>query len=278
MTESPAVSVIMTVYNGERYLSEAIRSIQSQSLSDFEFVIVDDGSEDRTPEILREAQADSRIRVLSEPRLGRARALNVAWTNARGTYIANLDADDIAYPSRLEKQLGFLRRHPEIGLLGTAWKKVGEDDLDRRSEGVVNPPLTDSELRRAMVRRNPFRHSSLMIPKSVLEDVGGYNERLRVAIDYEIQVRIACRYQVANLPDVLATQRVHGASHFRGVPAVTRYKAAVKTRWLAWRCFSRRVEELPYVLSPTRILRHSFGLRFQQAVSVLRNLPDGVRK
>ena len=106
----------MTVYNGERYLSEAIRSIQSQSLSDFEFVIVDDGSEDRTPEILREAQADSRIRVISKPRLGRARALNVAWTNACGTYIANLDADDIAYPSRLEKQLGFLRQHREIGL------------------------------------------------------------------------------------------------------------------------------------------------------------------
>lgn len=277
MTESPAVSVIMTVYNGERYLGEAIRSIQSQSFSDFEFVIVDDGSSDSTPEILREAQADPRIRVISKQRLGRAPALNVAWTNARGTYIANLDADDVAYPSRLEKQLSFLQRHPEIGLLGTAWKRMTEDDLGRKSEIVV-PPLTDPELRKAMVRRNPFLLSSVMIPRRVLQEVGGYNERFCVAIDAELQVRIACRYQVANLPDVLVTQRIHGSSYFRGIPVVTRYKASVKIRWLAWYSFSRRVSELPHVLSPTRILRILLGLRFRQAVSVLCNRPECGRK
>jgi glycosyltransferase involved in cell wall biosynthesis len=273
MTENPAVSVIMTVYNGEQYLSQAIDSIRLQSLTDFEFVIVDDGSQDRTPEILKGAQADSRIRVISKQRLGRARALNVAWTCTRGAYIANIDADDLAGPSRLENQFMFLQQHPEIGLLGTAWRTiVGEDDGGRKNERIVNPPLTDSELRRALVRRNPFYHSSIMMPRHVLQEVNGYNEQLCVAIDYDLQVRIACLYQLANLPHVLATQRAHQSNFFRSIPVMKRYRTVVKIRWLAWHSFSRPVAELPYVFSPTSMLRHLLGPKLRQAVAFSRNL------
>lgn len=171
--KQPTVSVIMTVYNGERYLAQAIESIRQQSLSDFEFVIVDDGSEDRTRQVLAEAQADPRIKVITKTRIGRARALNVAWTQAKGVYIANLDADDLAEPNRLEKQVAFLQKHPEVGLLGTACKILDEDT---GHDWVLRFPLTDHELRGALVRCNPFEHNSIIIPQAILEEVGGYNE------------------------------------------------------------------------------------------------------
>jgi glycosyltransferase involved in cell wall biosynthesis len=237
-----------------------------------EFVIVDDGSEDHTPAILAKAQAaDPRITVISKGRVGRARALNLAWTHTTALYIANLDADDLAEPDRLRKQLAFLQQHPEVGLLGTAWRIVGEDADGRIVERMVHPPLTDPELRRALVRRNPFYHSSVMLPRRALQEVGGYDERLCVALDYDLQVRIACHHRLANLPELLVTQRTHRWNYFRSIPEVTRYKAVVKIRWLAWRSFSRNVAELPYVLNPVGILRDFFGLKFQQAVSALRN-------
>jgi glycosyltransferase involved in cell wall biosynthesis len=272
VTESPAVSVIMTVYNGERYLSEAIDSIRQQDLHDWELVIVDDGSEDHTPGILAEAQAaDPRITVISKPRVGRARALNLAWVHTRALYVANLDADDLAEPGRLRKQLTFLEQHPEVGLLGTAWTRMGEDEDGRRTERIVHPPLTDAELRKALVRHNPFYHSSVMMLRRALQDVGGYDEHLNVGLDYDLQVRISCRYQVANLRDVLATQRCHRWNYFGRVPTVTRYGTVVKIRWVAWRSFSRRVSELPHVLNPIGMLRDFFGLKLRRAISVVRH-------
>lgn len=272
MTEGPAVSVIMTVYNGERYLRPAIDSILNQSLADFEFVIVDDGSCDGTPAILNSAATDPRVRVISAQRLGRARALNLAWTSASGRFIANLDADDLAAPDRLEKQLGFFEQNREIGLLGSAWRIVEEDGAGGRSEGVIHPPRTDSELRRALVRYNPFYHSSLMIPRSVLEAVGGYNVAYRVALDYEIQVRIASRYPVANLPDVLVTQRIHGANYFSSIPALTRYRSVVRIRWAAWHSGSQSLREIPHILNPIGVLRDSFGSLLRQPGMILGGL------
>jgi len=278
VAKSPAISVIMTVYNGERYLAQAIDSIRQQTLGDFEFVIVDDGSEDRTPKILAEAQADPRIKVISKPHLGRARALNVAWTHARGLYVANLDADDLAEPNRLEKQFIFLQQHPEVGLLGTAWRFLNQDDEDTENETLVRPPLTDLELRSALVRRNPFYHSSVMMPRRVLEEVGGYNERFHVAIDYELWVRIAYRYRLANLPDVLATQRVHQLSCFYRIPVWERYRAHVMIRWYAWRRFSRPVAELRFVLDPTDLPRHFVRVKCPQCATLHRKLVNRLKK
>lgn len=278
MTKKPAISVIMTVYNGERYLVQAIDSIRQQSLRDFEFVIVDDGSDDRTPEILAKAQADPRIKVISKQRLGRARALNVAWTQASGKYVANLDADDMAEPNRLENQFTFLEQHPEVGLLGTASRILNEDDENSENETIVRPPLTDLELRSALVRCNPFRHSSVMIPRRVLEEVGGYNERFHVSIDYELWVRIACRYRLANLPDVLVIKRVHRFTSFRRIPLWERYKAHLMIRWYAWRCFSRPVADLRFILYPNRMLRDYVAIKFPWCAKLYRRLVNDLKR
>ena len=272
MTGPPTVSVIMTVYNGQRYLAQAIDSMRRQSLNDFEFVIVDDGSEDRTAEILAEAQeADPRIRVIPQPHLGRARALNLAWSHTRGLYIANLDADDMAEPYRLEKQYAFLQQHPEVGLLGTASRVRYEDT---GYESLKRPPITDPELRRALVRRNPFRHSSIMLPRRVLEEVGGYNERLKVAIDYDLWVRIGSHYRLANLQEVLAIKRKHRQAYFRRFVFWERYKTHVEIRWHAWRRFSLPLADLRFILHPNDLPRKFIANKLPKFAAKYRRLAN----
>src|SRR5260370_34687140 len=117
----PPVSVVMSVYNGARFLDQAINSIRAQTYRDFEFIIVDDGSTDETPALLSgHAMADSRIRILSQENRGLIESLNRGFAAATGTYIARMDADDVAKPYRLEKQLDFLTANPGIALGGVA--------------------------------------------------------------------------------------------------------------------------------------------------------------
>jgi glycosyltransferase involved in cell wall biosynthesis len=249
MSNTPLVSVITTVYNGEQYLTQAIESIQRQSLTELEYVIVDDGSDDRTPDILAGAQADPRLKVISQPRIGRAKALNVAWRQAGGAYIANLDVDDLAEPNRLETQLRFLEQHPEVGLVGTACKILDEQTGTVRLRRLMQ---TDEELRRALIRHNPFVHSSVMMPRRVLEAVGGYNEMFPVSIDHELWVRLARHYQLANLAEPLTIKRMNRQAYFQNrISTWKKYKTRVKIRWYAWRHLSRRLIELPYVVDPT---------------------------
>ncbi|TDI65291.1 MAG: glycosyltransferase [Bacteroidetes bacterium] len=258
LNRAPSVSIMMTVYNAEKYVAEAIESIRNQSLQNFEFVIVDDGSDDSTPEILRQAEVDARIKVITKPRIGRARALNVAWKHAKSDYIANIDADDLAEPDRLAKQLAFLKEHPEVGLLGTASKirtELSGNDYLR------SHPLSDPELRSALVRSCPFIHSSVMMPRHVLEKTGGYNENFTVAIDYELWIRIADHYELANLEDVLIVKRVNPENYFRNkISNWQRCKAKMATRWSAWSKFSRKVPDLRFVFDPLRKwLRHAWA-------------------
>jgi len=257
MNKTVIASVIMTVYNGEAFLSAAIESIKKQTLTELEFVIVNDGSTDTTANILANAKSDPRIKVISSKRLGRARALNLAWHNTTGKFIGNLDADDLAESDRIEKQVHYLQANPSVGLLGSAWNFFVDNDPQRVK--VFHPPLSSSELKSALIRRYPFCHSSTMVTRHALEQVSGYNEHYQVCIDYEMATRIACRYEVANLPEVLAWKRSHLSSCFSQISAWERYKAVVKIRWMAWATFSRKIHELPHVMNGWGILRQSIG-------------------
>ncbi|RIK42579.1 MAG: hypothetical protein DCC55_08335 [Chloroflexi bacterium] len=260
MTQTPVVSVFMTVYNGERYLTEAIASIQQQTLQDFELIIVNDGSTDRTQEILFVAQTDPRIKVVSTPRLGRARALNIAWRETRGKYVANLDADDRSEPMRLEKQVAFLERHPEVGMLSTDSILYYEDTGEQKEARL---PCTSAELRHELVRYCRIVHSSVMMSRHALQDVGGYNEAFRVAIDHELWVRIARRFELANLPHILTVRRMHRQRYFRNeITTWDRILAVMKVRSRAWWSFSREIPELRFVVIDP-IVKFSYrGLRF----------------
>src|SRR5262245_35990550 len=155
----PRVSVILAVHNGERYLSEAIESILHQSHSNFEFLIVNDGSVDATRNIIL-SNGDSRIRLIDNAeRLGLPRSLNRALATATGEYIARQDADDVSESDRLARQVAFLDRNPRMALLGTWFTVVDSNGAVVRHASL---PVDDFDLRWAMFFSNPFVHSSMM--------------------------------------------------------------------------------------------------------------------
>lgn len=236
----------MTVYNGEHYLGEAIESLCNQSLRDIEIVIVDDGSTDKTPAILAEYKDDERIQILSVGRIGRAGALNRAWQHSSGRYIAVLDADDLAKPTRLEKQVAYLDEHPAVGVVGTSCQVIYDDG---RPEWILDKPQTDEALRLRLVYDSPFVHSSVMIRRAAMEAVGGYDESSLVLIDYELWGRIARYYQLFNLPEVLTVKRYSRHAYFRHeISRWVKCKAKMHVRFLAWWHFSHRITDLRYVL------------------------------
>jgi glycosyltransferase involved in cell wall biosynthesis len=199
----------MSVFNGERFLREAVLSIVKQTFVDFEFLIVDDASTDTTPQILRELAAqDARIRIITNPmNLGLTKSLNIALrlaSLAQDGFTARMDADDIALPTRLENQVDFLESHSDIGVVGTAYEFV---DAQNRVVGQKHPPTTDDEIRRSLIRFNPFLHSSVMIRKTLLDEVNGYDESFRRAQDYDLWMRLAPLTKLANLPEVLMQKR-----------------------------------------------------------------------
>ncbi len=203
----PRVSVVMSVYNEERYVGQAIESILRQTFEDFELVVVDDGSADRTPMILK-SYGDPRMKIYHQPNRGQSSALNRGIRCASGCYIARMDGDDISLPERLERQTSFLDAYPEVGLVGAWCLKVDERTGHER---VQTLPEEDAAIRRFMRIDNPFIHSSVMIRKAVLDRVGLYHEGL-IWQDYELWVRIARHHRMANIGEPLIIRRKHPAS------------------------------------------------------------------
>ncbi len=200
----PAVSVLMAVKDGAPWVREAVQSVLSQTEPDLELIVIDDGSTDATPALL-DAVRDPRLRVHRQESRGLTAALNRALGLARAPLVARLDADDVALPERLARQRAHLDAHPEVGLLGTAAREVDEAGREVR---LVRPPTDDGAIRRALIRANPFVHSSVMLRRALCEAVGGYDERLPVAQDYDLWMRLGRATGLGNLPDVLVVRRL----------------------------------------------------------------------
>lgn len=200
------ISVIMSVFNGERYLRESVRSILDQSFKNFEFIIVNDGSIDKSGEILSDlAAGDSRIKIITNvTNIGLTKSLNKAINIAGGEYIARQDSDDISLLQRLEKQVVFLEGHPEIKILGTCGYAVNNDRKILRKE---NLPLSSKKIKKSVIKRNPFIHTSVMIKKEIIDKIGGYNEDFKVIQDYELWFRILRIAEGKNLPLFLVEKR-----------------------------------------------------------------------
>ncbi|MHB9032000.1 MAG: glycosyltransferase family 2 protein [Anaerolineae bacterium] len=201
-TDQPTISVTICVYNGVGWVGAAVESILAQSYADFELIIVDDGSTDQTPAVLR-GYTDPRTVLLRSEHQGVARARNLALAHARGKYIAVLDADDVAQPERLARQAAFLELHPEVVALGSGY--ILDDRMRRRVIQVI-PPAGDQAIRRALAANNPICHSSVMLRRDAVLQVGMYDESLPYAEDYELWTRLAGTGELANLPDILVTR------------------------------------------------------------------------
>jgi glycosyltransferase involved in cell wall biosynthesis len=204
--QQPIVSVILPVYNGEKTIGRAVESILSQTYTSFEFIIINDGSTDETPEILSSFH-DERMRFLHQENRGLVASLNRGITEATGKYIARMDADDCAMSERPKKQVEFMENNPTVGVLGTAATIVYSDGTQR----VRHRPLDTTSIRKNIVKICPFCHSSVMIRRKVFNEVGTYDaskdgSKKLLVEDYDLWVRVlAAGYDLANLPDVLMT-------------------------------------------------------------------------
>jgi glycosyltransferase involved in cell wall biosynthesis len=202
----PLVSVVMSVYNGERFLREALDSILKQSFRDFEFIIIDDGSDDGSPTILNSYQmVDPRIRVSRQRNRGLIESLNVGCQLACGKYIARMDADDIAIPDRLSRQIEFMETYPKVGVLGGSVEMM---DSAGRALGIGRNPLTNIEIH-TIFPGCAFWHPTVMMRTSAFRLTGGYRRVTVDAEDHDLWWRMADRCELANLPDVLLRYRVH---------------------------------------------------------------------
>jgi len=205
----PGISVVMSVYNGERFLRQAVDSIFNQTFSDFEFIVVDDGSTDGTAEILSSyARADSRLCVVTQENRGLVKSLNRAIGMARGEYIARMDADDISMPERLAIQVRWLDAHPQIAVLGTRYDEIDESGrVIRRGNRYAGSTLVE----RALLQGNSsvFCHGSVMFRRTCFEHIGGYREQFKnAAEDYDLWLRMAERYELDNIVETLYQHRL----------------------------------------------------------------------
>ena len=207
---SPRISVLMAVYNGGSLLGPAIESILRQSEKRFEFLIVDDGSTDDSVATI-ERFRDPRIRLIRhDTNQGLAASLNTGLAEARGEYIARLDADDLAMPGRLARQADYLDRHPELGLLGS--NAIFVDEAGRRID-QSDYPRSPLAVRWASLLQNPFIHSTVMMRRSVLaENALRYDAEMTTTQDYDLWLRCLVHTDAANLSEPTALFRVHGAS------------------------------------------------------------------
>ena len=199
---SGLVSVIMSAYDAQDFIADAIRSIQAQTYRTWELIVVDDHSADNTLQVVeRFSRDDPRIKVVyNEQNLGPYRSANIGLKYAEGEYIARLDADDTSEPSRLEKQVRFLSTRPDTVLVGSGGYQVDSSGNRVRKINVIS---REHLIQKLMTRVNLFIHSSILVRREALEEVGGYREKFRYVADYDLYLRLSDRYTLSNLPEYL---------------------------------------------------------------------------
>lgn len=196
----------MSVYNGEKYLKLAVESILNQSYSDFEFIIINDGSTDGSLNILKRfKEQDERIKIISRENKGLVYSLNEGVNLAQGEYIVRMDADDISEPNRFEKQLQYMQINNQVvcGSYATIINSSGE------KIGEMNYPPFAEKIKSFALLHNPFIHPSVMFRKDIFLKVGGYKRFFKYIEDYELWTRIVFKYKSGNIPERLLRYRVH---------------------------------------------------------------------
>lgn len=255
----PRITAVITVYNGETHIAKAVQSLLGQTEKRIEVLVLNDGSTDGTLKVLRRFR-DRRLRVLDLPRMGRAAALERAGLEARGRYIANLDADDVSFPERLKEQAAFLDSNPHV-----AWVGSGEEQADsRRAERHRRVyPCADEEIRLQSAKCIPYCHSSIMFRRSLIEAGINYDPRQPYLIDFEFFLRVAERHRVANLPRVLVKRHLRGESYFQKNFSTFRQNtrlaaycfSAIRRFRLPVQCYLFPVARLFYPFLPTGLKR-----------------------
>lgn len=208
--KTPKISVLMPAYNVENYISESVLSILNQSFKDFELIIVDDCSTDKTWNILQElAKTDERIKIFrNNNNLYIAGTRNVLLSKAQSPYIAWQDADDISYPKRLEIQYEFLKKHHKVGIVGGFL----EFFKDSKASSIRKYAPDDKTLRKNIFKFSPVAQPAAMIRKECFEKVGEYNLKYPPAEDIDMSFRIGNCYEFANIQQPVIKYRQYESS------------------------------------------------------------------
>ena len=247
---SPAVTVLMPVYNADRFVAQTVDSILAQTFRDFEFLVINDGSTDRSQAILEGyARRDDRVRLVSRPNTGYVAALNEGLGIARGEFIARIDADDLADPRRLELQVARMRQEPQLVALGSNAYAMDEDG---RLLGDYDVPLAHEDIEAAHLRgSSSIHHPAVMLRPDAVKQIGGYRRELMPCEDFDLWLRLAEVGRLANLPEKLLTKRLFAGSAVATNLAKTEklVKRIVEETWER-----RRLPGTPEV-PPRRLLR-----------------------
>jgi hypothetical protein len=228
---APSLSVVLPVYNAEEYLAEAIESILAQTYTDFEFLIIDDGSTDGSLDIINlHAREDQRIRVIARSNLGLVKTLNEGVARARGEYIARMDADDISRPERFKQQVDFLNSNPRCVVLGTSVVLI---DDSGRELATWHCFLHDVSIRHALPAEGCIPHPTAMLRKSAVLEVGGYKEDYLAAEDYDLWHRLAQVGELNNLAEPLLYKR-ESSTAVSGKHATIQHRSADRIRSEIW--------------------------------------------
>ncbi|HRZ85594.1 MAG TPA: glycosyltransferase [Candidatus Paceibacterota bacterium] len=226
----PLVSVVMPVYNSEKYVAQAIESVLNQTFKDFEFIIIDDGSTDKSLEIIKKyAKKDKRIKVIvNNSNLKICKTLNKGIKLAKGKYIARMDSDDISLPTRFEEQVNFLEKNPDVGIVGS-YIKLFEDS--GKILGIRKYSQEDKELKERIFFYSPFAHPTVMMRKEIFDKGIYYQEVDFPSEDLNLWFRIGSRYKFSNIPKVLLNYRYHENST-TGSKLRKMEKRANELRWM----------------------------------------------
>lgn len=209
------VSVVMPVFNGEKFLSQAIESILNQTLKKFEFIIVNDASKDKSLSIINHyLKIDKRIRLINNKHnKGMAQSLNLGVASAKSDLIARMDQDDVAHPQRLKLEYDYLTKNPHVVIVGTNIIIIDENGkiISKRDY-----PATSNKLKKIMLRYSPFAHPTVMFRKKIFEELGGYDTHWAPCEDIDFWFKIASKYNLGSLAKPLLRYRLSSksASHY----------------------------------------------------------------
>ena len=273
MNANVLISVVLPVYNGEKYIKDAVDSILEQTYGEFELIVLNDGSSDRTPQILEQFR-DSRIRLVHQPNQGLVQTLNKGMAMAQGELIARMDADDISHPSRFQRQKAFLEANPEVGVVSSFYFEI----FGNRIQKPLPLPVSDAQIRSWMFIGNPLSHPAAMMRRAAVQAMDTlYREEFKHCEDFDLWERMALTTKLANIPEGLLYYRNHD-SNISEVNARTTNdgRVAVIRRLLMRYGLERSAEEIEAALGiagqPVRI-----GKMDAYLGSVAQALPEAIR-
>ena len=207
---NPKISVLMSAYNAENHIEEAVQSILDQSFKDFEFIIINDGSNDSTLEKLRTfAEHDNRIRLIDQSNIGLTKSLVKMVELARGKYLARMDADDVSHKERFALQIQYLEDNLSVGMIGSWVHIIDEAGTTTSKKKLVS---SDKKIQRKLIYGNQFVHGSVILRKDIFFLAGGYDETFKYSQDYDLWLRVSKVSKCVNYPSYLYLLRVHGDS------------------------------------------------------------------